>query len=274
MDSGLKTAVLMCHAPIVLPEIAGEATGRVRASTVAMQAAAKAVLAARPQVLAIVSPHTPRHRKAFGVSQAARLQGDFGGFGFPELTIDLPGAPEAADSLMTQARKLGVTAEPLPSMPLDHGAMVPLHFLQQAGWSGPTLLLALPGHSSLASCESFGQALLKTAEADAARPWALVASGDMSHRLIASAPAGYHPRARDFDAHITRFVEAGRYREALAVDPELRELAAEDVVESLAVACGAVAAKASGHRFLSYEGPFGVGYLVSILFEAGEGARA
>jgi AmmeMemoRadiSam system protein A len=47
----------------------------------------------------------------------------------------------------------------------------------------------------------------------------------------------------------------------------LREIAAEDVVDSCTVAAAAVDFDARGHRVLHYEGPFGVGYLEAILHE-------
>jgi AmmeMemoRadiSam system protein A len=51
------------------------------------------------------------------------------------------------------------------------------------------------------------------------------------------------------------------------VDLDLRELAAEDVVDSCAVAAGAVDYRSDGHRTYGYEGPFGVGYLEALLYE-------
>jgi hypothetical protein len=42
-------------------------------------------------------------------------------------------------------------------------------------------------------------------------------------------------------------------------------------VDSLQVALGAMDGDTTGHRFLSYEAPFGVGYLVSVLRESSSG---
>lgn len=256
----------MCHAPIVLPEIAAENAARVRRSTEAMAQAASRALGARPDAVVIVSPHTPRHRRAFGVAQAARLHGDFGQFGFPEIRIDLPGAQAEAGAVLAKARADGLEVAPLPDLELDHGAMVPLFFLQEAGWNGPTLLLSLPMGTDLTKCRRLGEAVAAAAR-EAGRNWVFVASGDMSHRLIRDAPAGFHPRAREFDSHVASSVKDGRYEAALAVDEDLRDLAAEDVIDSLAVAVGAIGNDPSTRQYLSYEGPFGVGYLVAVLHE-------
>ena len=47
---------------------------------------------------------------------------------------------------------------------------------------------------------------------------------------------------------------------------ELREQAAEDAADSTIIAASAAGWQAVGHRVLNYEGPFGVGYGVAILF--------
>jgi AmmeMemoRadiSam system protein A len=182
----------------------------------------------------------------------SRLEGDFGDFGHPEIRISLPNAHAA------------LPASPLPPLRLDHGAMVPLFFLQEAGWNGPTLVLSLPYPASPEECVRMGEAIAATARASGKR-WALLASGDMSHRLQPGAPAGFDPRAAGFDGYVREAVAAGDLRRAIAADRGLRELAAEDVVDSLAVAAGATGFDSSGCETLSYEAPYGVGYLVAVL---------
>jgi len=90
---------------------------------------------------------------------------------------------------------------------------------------------------------------------------------DMSHRLQPGAPAGFHPRAKEFDHAFIECLRAGDYRQLLNLDSELQDLAAEDAVDSTLVAASAVNWNAAGHEVLSYEGPFGVGYGVAILYQ-------
>jgi AmmeMemoRadiSam system protein A len=111
-----------------------------------------------------------------------------------------------------------------------------------------------------------GQSIARAAE-QAGERWVILASGDMSHRLNPNAPSGYHPLAKEFDRTFKARIDAGDLRGACAIDPGLREIAAEDVIESTAVAAGAVGYRSHGHRTYSYEGPFGVGYLEAVLHE-------
>jgi len=177
----------------------------------------------------------------------------------------LPGAPELARVLRRSADGEGLATCQLSGRGLDHGALVPLYFVREAGWTGPTLLLSLP-HPGTNTEAAMGRALARAAE-EIGRRVCVLASGDMSHRLTPDAPAGFHPRARAFDERFRELIARGELQDAVGIDAALRELAAEDVVDSCAVAAGAVGFDATGHRVLHYEGPFGVGYLEAVLHE-------
>ncbi len=257
---------LMCHAPIVIPAIAGERSRQCERTTAAMKRVAFRLVDSTPDVLVVVSPHTPRTSRAWGIVIASRLHGDFGHFGRQDVSLELPGAAREAEMLGSALSQRDVAWAPLPDIPLDHGAMVPLHFLQAAGWSGPTLLLAMPGTRGDYAEAAMGEAIASAARASSQR-WAVLASGDMSHRLIPGAPAGYDARAHHFDEEFVRALRAKNYRHACSPDPQLRELAAEDVVQSVTVACAAGGWDSVGAQVYDYEGPFGVGYCEAILLD-------
>lgn len=216
-------------------------------------------------VVVLISPHAPRHPTRWGICTQSPLSGNFGRFGADHIGVTVPGAPEAAARLNARARALKLTTRELVGDNLDHGALVPLYFLRRAGWAGPTLLIALPG-TPANSEERMGQAIASAAE-EAGERWVILASGDMSHRLHPTAPGGYHPLAKEFDRTFKARLDSGDLRGACAIDAGLRELAAEDVIDSTAVAAGAVGYRSHGHRTYSYEGPFGVGYLEAVLYE-------
>jgi aromatic ring-opening dioxygenase LigB subunit len=264
-EGAITTSVLMCHAPIVVPGIASESRAEAStASTRAMSDAAAHVCRSEPDAVVIVSPHAPRHERAFLVASDARAAGDFGRFGIAEVGADVPGHPKHAHAITQAARQLGGEVETRNLGRLDHGTLVPLWFLADAGWRGPTMWIALPMRPDHAACEGLGAAIAAAAEA-VGQKWAFVASGDMSHRLTPDAPAGYAEEAAAFDQAICDAVGAGDVARIRAIDPELRALAAEDVVDSLDVALGVTGGRNAGHQVLSYQGPYGVGYLVAII---------
>lgn len=68
-------AVLMPHAPILIPAVAGgERLHEADATARALRQAAVRVVAAAPQSVVLVSPHSPRQATAFGIWQGARLR--------------------------------------------------------------------------------------------------------------------------------------------------------------------------------------------------------
>jgi len=260
----ISCAVLMCHAPIVVPAVAGRRSEQCRCTTRAMSEAAARVQAHAPDVLVVISPHGRREKTRWSVCTAEALSGSFARFGAAHARVSLPGAPAAAALLKAQAADLAEQAH--ADLDRDHGALVPLYFTQQAGYRGPTLIITPPARHSHQH-ERVGQAIARAASA-AGQRWVVLASGDMSHRLIPGAPAGYHPRAAQFDDSFRACIDRGALREACAADALLRDAAAEDVVDSVAVAAAAVDYQSAGHRTLCYEGPFGVGYLEAVLFDA------
>jgi AmmeMemoRadiSam system protein A len=254
-------AVLMCHAPIVVPPIAGARAGECSTTTRAMREAAQTLVAHAPELIVLLSPHAPRLPGVWGISYATALSGSFARFGHDALAYVCTGAPDAARCLADEAHSRGLATHDIGGA-LDHGALVPLHFVQEAGYHGPVLLVALPFPGADSEVE-FGRAI-DAASARMGRRWAVLASGDMSHRLTRDAPSGFDPLARTFDSTFVSHLRRGDIQKAVSLDVELAERAAEDVVQSTATALGAIG-NAQGTRVIAYEGPFGVGYCEALL---------
>lgn len=268
MSDSIVFSALLPHPPIVVPAVGGSRAEGCRATHDACRDLARRMVDQKPDGIVLPSPHAPRRRDAFGLHCGERVTGDLARFGAPDAAVDLPSDPEMASALQREAHREGLSTWTLPEdEPLDHGASVPLFFLAEAGWSGPTCLVGLPWIRTPKVYESFGRACAKASESLGGRT-AFVASGDMSHRVLPEAPAGYHPRAVEFDRQLTDLVRLGRLREIRDLDPELRELAAEDAADTSIMACAAAGYRNEGHEVLSYEHPFGVGYLVAVFFAA------
>lgn len=262
----LRTAVLMCHAPIVIPALGRRDTLRCRATTEAMAKAAGRLAGCGAERVVVLSPHAPRNPRCYGHYIGAELAGDFGRFGESGLAAAFPADLEAPAAVAAAAARAGLTVAPLRGS-LDHGALVPLWFLQAAGFAGRVSVFGFPWEPGPGDHRRFGAALREAMDG-LDSPWALLASGDCSHRLTLGAPAGYDPRAKDFDRQLVAEVREGRDAVQSSELAALRELAGEDVLDSLEIAAAAIGADPSGREFLSYEGPFGVGYLVAVLQEA------
>ena len=268
MEERIEFAGLMPHAPILVPGVGRENLARVEGTAKAMDTVARHALATNPDTVVVISPHSPRRSGSFGIWDTPRLRGSFGRFGSPDDRVDLPLDGDFAHRLEIEARRRGLRTWRIAHEPLDHGALVPLSYLASIGWKGPTVVVGLnfPGEGGL---DELGQAIAAAASG-LGRRTAVIASGDMSHRLMPAAPAGYDPDAHRFDESFVDLLRKGEFGELRRIDPVLQDKAAEDVVDSTRVALAASGYRTTGHHeMLSYEGPFGVGYGVAILYERG-----
>ncbi|MCB2153551.1 AmmeMemoRadiSam system protein A [bacterium] len=256
---------LMPHPPIIVPGVGGPRQQDARHTMEAMAALSKRLLAAAPDSLVLISPHSPRKRGMFGIWAGKTLRGSLAQFGTPQSAVELPNDEHFIARLINRADDFGVRTWRIPEDELDHGAMVPLYYIAEAGWDGPTTILSLnyPGENQL---EDVGKAIAAVAE-EMGRRLAVMASGDMSHRLKPNAPGGYHPDAQQFDDRFVKLVRQGDFYGVRDFDVELQDLAGEDVVDSSVIAMAAIGYDAKAREVLSYEGPFGVGYCVAAFRE-------
>jgi AmmeMemoRadiSam system protein A len=264
-EGHIVIAALMPHAPILVPAVGGKYGHKARASVKAMNEAARRIVQAKPETVVLISPHTPRRRGAFAIWAGPRVCGSLAQFGAPSAAPDLPNDDSFSSVIAREADSRRLNNWQLRDSELDHGATVPLWHLANAGWDGPVTLIGLnyPGEPGVAE---MGEAIAAAAR-QTGRRVAVVASGDMSHRLQPGAPAGFHPRAKEFDCAFIECLRTGNPRQLLHFDHKLQDLAAEDAVDSTVMAVSAADWNTAGHEVLSYEGPFGVGYGVAILFQ-------
>ncbi len=98
---------------------------------------------------------------------------------------------------------------------------------------------------------------------------AWIASGDMSHKLKEDGPYGLHPSGPEFDRKFIELLKAKDVAGILHLDERLVEEAGECGLRSFCMLLGALEAHSASSgqawnpEILSYEGPFGVGYLVA-----------
>ena len=231
----------------------------------AMAEVARRAVAALPDTIVLLTPHSPRHDGAFGIWRTPLLRGSLARFGAAQNRVDLPLDGEFAAELEKRAAASGLRTSNLASGSLDHGAVVPLSYLIAAGWHSPTVVVGLDPHKS-DGVDEFGHALAATAAA-LGRRTAIIASGDMSHRLSPAAPLGHDPAGASFDQAFIETLRTHPRRELGGIDRRLVDQAGEDVLDVTRIAVSATDYASDGANILSYEGPFGVGYGVAVLME-------
>ncbi len=269
LTSRLVMAALCPHPPIIVPEVGGPDTARAQLTVDGMRQLARVVSDAHPDTIVVISPHGPVFSDVIAITGESAVEGDFRQFG-AAVSMRFDNDLELAESIARHAEASGVPAaviEPSFISPmrasrrLDHGTMVPLYYISQAHPRFRLIPVAM-GVGMPDQLYTFGMALRKAVE-EQGRRVALVASGDLSHRLKPGAPAGYSPEGKVFDE---RLVEAlGRMDVAgvARIDDRLVEAAGECGLRPVYMMLGALDGLEAEAQVHSYEGPFGVGYAVA-----------
>ncbi len=263
--SSLVFAGIAPHPPIMVPEVGGNAIAEVRASIDAMATLTKRIIESKAETVVLISPHAPLEAVAFVAYDGPTLRGDFSMFRAARAAVEA----ELDDELLTEITRAGEQCDLITLRirgDLDHGTAVPLYFLQRNGWTGKVVAL---GYSFLSNVEHlrFGNCI-RQAIATVKRPVAFIASGDLSHRLKPGAPAGYNPDAHLFDEEVVAAIRDCETGRIVNIDQNLRQRAGECGYRSMLVAFGVAEDTSQSCEVLSYEAPWGVGYLVAQLVKA------
>jgi MEMO1 family protein len=262
-DSFLVFTGIAPHPPIMVPEVGREAITQVRSSIDAMSDFTSRIIASEAESVVLISPHAPLEADSFVAYKGPVLQGQFSRFQAPETQFQTLVDDELLAAITTSAAKEDFHLTKLAEVDLDHGTAVPLYFLLANGWQGKVVAL---GYSFLSNQDhlQFGDCI-KRAIDELGRRTAFVASGDLSHRLKPRAPAGYNPDAHQFDEEVVDAIRSCEPGRIIEIDHSLRKLAGECGYRSMLVALGAVGTLDQNCDVLSYEAPFGVGYMVAQL---------
>jgi MEMO1 family protein len=263
MEKYLELCCLVPHAPILVPQIGGLELKRVEDTVSALDEMAERIRGLKPDTIVIVSPPhlSLRQAEGFDIKSGSEVKGSLSRFGAGQVSIRFAVDNELVEAISRSAKQRGVSLVADASTgEQDWGVLVPLALLAPKG----CMLASVRVSPYLSYREHY---LLGIAIRDGLekvkRSGVFIASGDMSHRLTEGAPSGYDPSGKKFDKELREIIESGDFEKLFEMDPGLVEAAGEDCLWSAAAMAGTV----DGFRFessvLSYEGPFGVGYMVA-----------
>lgn len=248
---------ILPHPPLLVPEIGREQLKKVESTTRSVAEVFRRLKKHDFDTLVVVTPHGKVGQASVPVYTGHVFEGDFAMFGAKKPMLSFKGDPKLGLAVIKDCD----FASNCPETLLDHGALVPLYFYQAEKIIKPVLPVAV-GFMSLKKLYDFGVSLAKSA-ARLGRKIAVIGSADMSHRLTQGAPSGYSPRGKEFDDKLVELVKDHDVQGILNFDRELADEAGQDALWSIAILLGTLDGAAVKHEVLSYEGPFGVGYMVA-----------
>jgi len=255
----LQFAAIAPHPPIILPTIGKQNLPKVEKTIEALKELNKKLLEIKPETIIVISPHGEFFTDAFNINTNAVYEANFEQFG--DFSTKLTFKPDL--EFINHFKEQVETKTPVfltQHENLDHGTSVPLFYLTE----GLKNVKIVPITYCLLNYQKhieFGQEL-KEAIFDTEKKIAVIASGDLSHRLSLDAPAGFSKRAKEFDKKLIKLLKEKKVENILNMDPGFIEEAGECGLRSILILLGIIKNMNYEFEVLSYEAPFGVGYLV------------
>lgn len=255
----LAFSAVVPHPPILIPNIGKKNLKRLEATQKAYKKLAEKLAESKAETIIIISPHGPIQANAFTMNLNPQFTANFEEFGDFSTKLIWPGNI----GLTHKIKEKMETIAPLQLISeenLDHGSTVPLYLLTQHLPQIKIIPLYYSGLDNKAHFK-FGQ-LLKRNILVSREQIAVIASGDLSHRLTKEAPAGYSNKGKKFDQKIIEYLLNNKSQDITNMDQKLITEAGECGLRSIVILTGILDGIKHKPKLLSYEAPFGVGYMV------------
>jgi len=222
--------------------------------------------AAEIETLIIISPHMLVYPDRFNICGMKKLFGTFATFGAPDIMMEFNNNIELAVNIYEASQKNEIETLLYNNdgefFELDHGLMVPLYYLIRDQESALRVIPIAYSNLDRSRHFSFGQVISEVIKKYPGRV-GIIASGDLSHRLIQSAPGGFAEAGKVFDKKFVEDIKNNNLQEIMYYDEEFVDEAGECGYRSILILLGVLDGLKLKPQILSYEGPFGVGYLVA-----------
>ena len=249
------------HPPILIPAIGGDRVKEVIKTKKALEEVGRRLKEKEIDSVIVITPHGNVSQISIPVYTGHIFKGNLAQFGANKPVLSLKGDNKLAAEIIREAERQNIAVSQIGETFLDHGIFVPMYYPYTAGFKKPIvpIALALINYKELFN---FGE-VIRYASENLGRKVAVIASGDLSHRLSLEAPAGYSPDAHKFDEKIVELIKKNDAQGVMNIDPNLIEKAGECGLRSIIILMGALSGLDVMPEVLSYEGPFGVGYMVA-----------
>lgn len=255
-------AAIVPHPPESIPGIGSEESHKAISKTLnSFEKLRMELEQSDPEIIVVISPHAYLEKYSFVINSSAELKGSFTQFGLDDV-YKYKNNILLADKL-SYACSLNELPTHLRGDFLDYGALIPLfHLAKNISPQVIHLSFSLMDYSRH---YKYGGIIQKIMDGEIDSRVAIIASADLSHRLTQDSPAGFSPNAQEFDHTVIRYLGANDEASLMGMEMSEIEGAAECGLRSIIILLGILHGKKHDFKLLSYEGPFGVGYLTARL---------
>lgn len=259
------------HPPIIMNEIGGRDVNNVAETIEAYHKVARLIAVDQPDTIIFITPHGMSFENGTSLYDDMKLRGDFEMFGSPEIEFHKNVNQELTKRIEASLEQEEITSILVTpdiakqynrTLKLDHGVMVPMYFIDQY-YQNYDIVSVTPGNTSL--IENYRIGMLLRMHTDSSSSCVLVCSGDLSHALKNSGPYAFHKNGPQFDQVVREAVINHEVEKLLTLPEDFVENAAQCGLRSFLMGFGALDGYEYTSELYSYEGPFGVGYMLARL---------
>ncbi len=251
------------HSPLLLPAINKDGLHLFEQTVEAMERVSEDIYACGAESLLVISDHNTVFDSAFSIHVSEPYAFDLSEFGtfsfdhkfYPDLkTIDY-----AQRMLRADGMPITLTTDDA----LNYSDAVPLYYVQKHLPNVQLFPITFSGLSPKQHYQ-FGQSLAEALHYSPKRI-AVIAAGDLSHRISKESPLGFHKDGAFFDQRIQEIVMQGNASNLLAMDELVVENAGESIFKQLLILYGIMDGSLLHPVIHSYEAPGHVGLLTASL---------
>lgn len=272
MDNNILGAYLMPHPPIIIGEIGRGEERKAQMTVEGMEKISKDIKKKSPKNIVLITPHGPVFSDSIAISSDTDLEGSFKKFGFGGINYTFKNNLKLVDEIVNKSMEKNINITRIDKAialqyntedELDHGALVPLHFISNE-YKDFKLVHITYGILPAKDLYKFGK-IIQQAIGEIVESAVVIASGDLSHKLLEDGPYGYSPSGPVFDKRIIEAIRSGNLKDIISFDLTLAQKAGECGLRSLMIMTGSLDGYKLETEIVSYEGPFGVGYATAII---------
>ena len=263
----LKQGYLLCHPPIIIPEIGKGMEKNCQATLDSYHKIGMEIKEMQPEIIVLLTPHGAVFRDALSIHMENKAYGSLQSFNYDrdfEFDVDLKLSKEISKNVnkldipVFENTKYHSSIYNVP-INLDHGSLVPLYYILRE-YTNFKLVSISAGMFDVKKQYEIGMAIKKAIEKRRKRT-IIIASGDMSHCLSHSSPYKYNKNGKVHDEKMIDNIKKQDIRGILEFDKNLVEDAGVCGYGTLSILLGAFDGNIVSSNFLSYDNAFGVGYL-------------
>lgn len=252
------------HSPLSLPLIGKDHHKKLSATLSSYDYVRVLIEKMEPDIFIVLSPHTetnmiytipishPDHPSVY--------HADFHEFGEFSTSLKYKNDPDLLADILSLHPSPPIKACGVET--LDYGISIPLYHLTKQNPTVRILPIGIPNDLSPSVHIVFGSRLINTIMMSEKRIAVLI-SADLAHTLTQDAPAGYHDSGKVFDDTIRNYLSQNKLIELKDMNKETIVQAVSCGFNPLLVLSGMIHDKHHIYHELSYEYPFGIGYLTS-----------